>query len=313
VIEVCQAVAAEADGLPGYRITFEPPSLRHFAARFAPLEASAGARQRSLRKVGTATKEVTMTGSAELSVQLYTLREALAADPDRTLGELAALGFRQVEPFGVPQTAESLKPGLARYDLSAPTAHGKFLDTDQEEVFAAARDLGVQTLIQPSVDPARWQDAAGVAAIADGLNQAAATAGGYGLRVGYHNHHFELESQIDGRHALEVLADQLDPAVVLQVDTYWAYAGGADVPALLGRLGERVVALHVKDGDGSLDPKAQTAVGSGTLPVLDFLAAAPNALRVIELDDTEGDRMAAVAASRAFLFQSFGAEGARAP
>jgi tryptophanase len=37
VIEVCQAVAEEANALRGYRITFEPPSLRHFSARFAPL------------------------------------------------------------------------------------------------------------------------------------------------------------------------------------------------------------------------------------------------------------------------------------
>ena len=245
-----------------------------------------------------------MTASPELSVQLYTLREALAADADRTLGELAELGFRQVEPFGLPQTAESVKPGLARYGLTAPTAHGKFLEADQEAAFSAAADLGIQTLIQPSVDPARWQDAAGVAALAAELNQAAATAAGYGLRVGYHNHHFELESKIDGRHALEVLADQLEPGVVLEVDTYWAYAGGADVPALLGRLGDHVVALHVKDGDGSLNTKAQTAVGSGTLPVLDFLAAAPTALRVVELDDTEGDRMAAVAASREYLMRA---------
>jgi tryptophanase len=37
VIEVCQAVAEEASTLRGYRITFEPPRLRHFSARFAPL------------------------------------------------------------------------------------------------------------------------------------------------------------------------------------------------------------------------------------------------------------------------------------
>src|SRR5215212_6111118 len=110
-----------------------------------------------------------MTASAELSVQLYTLREALAADTDRTLGQLAELGFRQVEPFGIPQTAASLQSALARYDLTAPTAHGKFLDEDRDEVFAAARDIGVQTLVQPMVDPARWQDAGGVRAIAEGL------------------------------------------------------------------------------------------------------------------------------------------------
>jgi sugar phosphate isomerase/epimerase len=243
-----------------------------------------------------------MTASTpELSVQLYTLREALAADAEQTLGELAELGFRLVEPFGLPESGGALRPMLDRHGLTAPTAHGKFLGTDLDEAFAAARDLGVRTLVQPIVDPARWQDAAEVAAIADELNAAATAAAGYGLRVGYHNHHFELESRIEGRHALEVLADRLAPEVGLEVDTYWAFAGGADVPALLGRLGDRVLALHVKDGDGSLDTKAQTAVGSGTLPIHDFLSAAPHALRVVELDDSEGDLMTAVADSRAFL------------
>ena len=96
-------------------------------------------------------------------------------------------------------------------------------------------------------------------------------------------------------------AEALDEAVVLEVDTYWAYAGGADVPALLRRLGDRVVALHVKDGDGGLDTSTQVPVGSGRLPVWDFLAAAPDALRVVELDDSAGDLVEATAASRRFL------------
>lgn len=166
------------------------------------------------------------------------------------------------------------------------------------------------TVIVPSTDPARWQSAEGIAEIAAELNAAAAKAAEYGLTVGYHNHHFELESKIDGRHGLEVLADHLDPAVVLEVDTYWAYAGGADVPALLERLGDRVVALHVKDGDGSLDDKKQVAVGSGSLPVNDYLVAAPNALFVVELDDSEGDLMTAVGASREFLVDGLQAGGA---
>jgi tryptophanase len=37
VIEVCAEVAERAGELPGYRITEEPPALRHFTARFEPL------------------------------------------------------------------------------------------------------------------------------------------------------------------------------------------------------------------------------------------------------------------------------------
>ena len=98
-----------------------------------------------------------------------------------------------------------------------------------------------------------------------------------------------------------MLADRLTPEVVLEVDTYWAYAGGADVPALITRLGDRVVALHLKDGDGSLDTSKQVPLGSGVLPVWDIVAAAPDALRVVELDDSETDLLEAVRAGREFL------------
>lgn len=241
------------------------------------------------------------TEPGQLSVQLYTLRDALAEDFDGTLGRLAGLGYTQVEPFQFLSFADELRAGLARHGLSAPTGHVGLLSGDQDAILALAVELGMTTVIDPSSDPARWQDADEIGAIARDLNAAAEKAAGYGLRVAYHNHHFELESRIGERHALEVLADQLAPEVGLEVDTYWAYAGGADVPALLRRLGERVVALHVKDGDGSLDTKRQVAVGSGSLPVWAFIAAAPHALRVVELDDSASDLFTAVADSRAYL------------
>src|SRR5215204_7753151 len=237
----------------------------------------------------------------DLSVQLYTVREALAQDFDGTLGKLASFGFTQVEPFALLNFADELRSGLATNGLTAPTAHIHLLGEDHDAICELAAELGIQTIIEPYVDSTRWQSEPDVSEIASELNAVAAKAAGYGLRVGYHNHHFELESKISGVHALEVLADRVAPEVVLEVDTYWAYAGGADVPALLTRLGDRVVALHIKDGDGSLDAKRQVAVGSGTLPVWEILGAATDALRVIELDDTEGDMLRAVSRSREFL------------
>lgn len=237
----------------------------------------------------------------ELSVQLYTVREALAADTGATLGRLAALGFRRVEPFDLLTFRDRLGPALAEHGLAAPTTHAGLLDADPGPALDAAAALGIGTVIQPWTDPDRWQTADGIARLADALNAVVPLAAGRGLRIGYHNHHFELAARIGDRHALEVFVERLAPAVVLEVDTYWAYAGGANVPALLERLGDRVVALHVKDGDGSLDTSRQVAVGSGTLPIRAIVDAAPRALRVVELDGTVGDLFEALAASRAFL------------
>ena len=238
---------------------------------------------------------------SELSVQLYTLRKALEQDFDGTLQRLVGFGFTEVEPFQLPALADRLRTGLRQNGLAAPTTHVGLLSGNQDEICELAVELGIQTIIEPYVDPARWQAEADINEIASELNEAAQTAARYGLRVGYHNHHFELESKISGVHALEVFADRLAPEVVLEVDTYWAYAGGADVPALLKRLGDRVVALHLKDGDGTLDTAQQVAVGSGVLPIWEIIAAAPDALRVVELDDSKTDLFEAVAASRDFL------------
>jgi putative nucleotidyltransferase with HDIG domain len=238
----------------------------------------------------------------ELSVQLYTVRETLATDPDATLGRLAELGFRSVEPFDLLTFREPLREGLVRHDLVAPTAHVDLLGAaDLDQVFAAALELGIGTLVQPWTEPSRWNTVEGVAEIARQLASIARRAADRGLSVAYHNHHFELAAQLDGPTALELFADRVGSDVVLEVDAYWAFAGGADVPALLGRLGERVVALHVKDGDGSLDVKRQVAAGRGALPIPAILAAAPRAVRVLELDDTEGDRFAALRDGRAFV------------
>jgi sugar phosphate isomerase/epimerase len=242
----------------------------------------------------------------DLSVQLYTVRNALAEDFDGTLAQIAGFGYTQVEPFQFVNFLDGLR-NLGKHGLSAPTTHVGLLSGDQDAIFAAAKELGIETVIEPAVRDQHWQTEDDIKTTASQLNAAAEKAADHGLRVGYHNHWWELEAKINGRHGLEVLADHLVPEVVLEVDTYWAYAGGADVPALLKRLGERVVALHVKDGDGSTDTKKQVAVGSGSLPVWDFLDAAPDALRVVELDDSSGDLLEAVRDSRAYLSAGKGA------
>jgi sugar phosphate isomerase/epimerase len=243
-----------------------------------------------------------------LSLQLYTVREALDADFVGTMRRVADIGFTLVEPYDFLASADALAAGFAATGLTAPSAHFRFLDetsrkgADLDEVFATAARLGIPTVIDPYVDPTRWLSAGDIGQTADELNAAALVAAQHGVRIGYHNHWFELESLIDGDTGLEILASGLDPAVILELDTYWAAAGGQDVVALLGRLGDRVRFLHIKDGPIESDPLTQLAVGRGRMPVWDIIAAATSLeVGVIELDAFAGDMFEAVVDSFLYL------------
>ncbi|MCS5523454.1 sugar phosphate isomerase/epimerase [Curtobacterium flaccumfaciens] len=244
-----------------------------------------------------------------LSVQLYTVRDALSADLPGTLQRIADIGYTNVEAFGFVDNADELAAALRDAGLAAPSGHARLLDAgeqDLERIFHASTTLGFGTLIDPHIDESRWTTREDVEAIARELSALAPRAADHGLVLGYHNHAFEFSNRIDGVSAYEVFADALSDDVVLELDTYWVQVGGDDPVAVIGKYGDKVQFLHVKDGDGSHDDKQQVAVGNGIMPIREIIAAAPDARHVVELDDHEGDVFQAVADSYTFL------EGARA-
>ena len=236
-----------------------------------------------------------------LAVQLYTVRQEIAADRAGALRRLAGFGYGAVEPFDVISDPDGLRADLDAAGLAVCSVHTRPFGEQAEAAFRGTRAVGADTAIVPHIPPERFADPGGVRAVAGELNEAAARAAGHGLRLGYHNHDFELSSLIGGRPALEVLADQLDPAVLLEVDTYWAAVGGQAVPELLSRLGDRVRYLHVKDGPVTKDDP-MTAVGAGQMPVAEILAASPSVeWNVVELDACATDVMAALGDSITWL------------
>jgi sugar phosphate isomerase/epimerase len=252
------------------------------------------------------------------AVQLYSVREQMKGDRVAVLRRLAAFGYGAVEPYDVRTDPAALRADLDQAGLAACSVHGKVLGDGAGEVLRGARVVGAGTVIVPKAPRERFAGPDAVADLARDLNQAASRAAGHGLRLGYHNEAYEVARQIAGRTALEVLADSLDEAVVLEVDTYWAAAGGQDVPALLRRLGDRVRYLHVKDGPVTLDDP-HTAVGQGRMPVAGILAACPSAeWHVVELDECATDMLTAVGDSLAWLVshglaRQAGSQVARAP
>jgi len=236
------------------------------------------------------------------SIQLYTLRDALQNDLPGTIKKVADIGFTQVEPYNFVATAQELGAALKTNGLTAPSGHAPLLSQDQDAIFAAAKELGITTVIDPYLPAEHWQSAEDIQATAAKLNAAAKKGAEYGIRVGYHNHAWELESIIDGQTALEYFAGLLDPELVLEVDTYWVAVGGQDPVELLQRLGDRVKFIHIKDGPLNTDTKAQLPAGQGKIAVWDVLAAATSLeVGVVEFDDYSGDIFEGIAESLAYL------------
>ena len=236
------------------------------------------------------------------SLQLYTLRNAIAEDLPGTIKKVAEIGFTQVEPYNFVALAPELGAALKENGLTAPSGHAPLLSADQDEIFAAAKELGISTVIDPFIPAEHWQSAEDIQATAAKLNAAARKGAEYGIRVGYHNHAWELESTIEGTTALEYFETLLDPELVLEVDTYWAAVGGQDPVELLARLGGRVKFIHIKDGPATTDTKAQQPAGQGTIPVLDVIAAATSLeVGVVEFDDYSGDIFQGITESLDYL------------
>jgi len=242
--------------------------------------------------------------SNPLALQLYTVRDQLPSGRKAVLQAIRGFGYGAVEPYDVRTDPQALRADLDEAGLAVCSVHARALGDDAGALLDGARAVGADTVIVPSVPAERFADRDAVLALARDLNEAAARAAAHGLRFGYHNHAFELLPVTGGRTGLEALADALDPAVLLEVDTYWAAVGcrsPQEVPALLGRLGDRVRYLHVKDGPVTRDDP-MTAVGAGRMPVAEVLAACPSAeWHVVELDRCATDTLTAVRDSIAWL------------
>ncbi|RIQ11550.1 sugar phosphate isomerase/epimerase family protein [Jiangella rhizosphaerae] len=239
-----------------------------------------------------------------LSLQLYSVRHALDEDVARTVERVAAIGYTQVEASyklmsAGPETLDAIRAN----GLTAPTMTSPLFDVDLDDVFAKATELGASAVIESYLPEQYWTSLDDIAKTADRLNAAAAKAADHGLRVGYHNHWWEIDQSFEeGLTALESLEARLDPRIVFELDAYWVAVGGQDVPSYVAKLADRVAFLHLKDGPVNRDNIEQKPAGQGTLPFPRIIAAAPKLeAGAVEFDEYDGDIFDGIAQAFAYL------------
>jgi sugar phosphate isomerase/epimerase len=228
----------------------------------------------------------------QFAAQLYTLREftQTADELARTLGKVREHGYSAVQISAIgPIPPEQVAAMLKSQGLTCCATHAS-LDRMKNDSAALIEELKSWGCKYTAIggfflkDPATqdWHR------FADEFNQAAANFAGSGIEIGYHNHNHELV-KFDGKTALQILIDRLDPSIWFEIDTYWITAGGGDPAEWIRKVAGRIPCVHLKDMGIRYNPREQfmMEVGEGNLnwpAILQACSAAQTQWYIVEQD-----------------------------
>ena len=214
-------------------------------------------------------------------LQLYTVRSLMASDVERTLADVARIGYGEVEFAGYfGRTPAQIRAALDAEGLTAPAVHLSLgeLRTGFEAHAEAAAEIGHRYLVLPYLAGRERPGSgggeeptalvAGYRRLADELNSIGERCDQAGLRFAYHNHDFELQAvEVDEEEVrpLDVMLENTDPDLVrFEIDLFWLVHGGGDPLDYFWRHPGRFELCHVKDRT----PRGEMVdVGAG---VIDF-------------------------------------------
>ena len=215
-----------------------------------------------------------------IGLELYSVRDAMGRDPERTLAAVRAMGYTDVEllwSFGnFGRTTEQVRASLDREGLRAPSAHvsATVVLVGWERSLAIANRLGHEYLIVPSFTPDTARSLDDWREWANRFNAAGAAARRAGIWLAFHNE-AEHMTPIDGTVPYDLFVQRTDPIVVRhQLDVGNMVIGGGDPFGYLERYRDRYWSFHLKDV--VKDRSRDTELGTGTLDFRRLLAGIPD-------------------------------------
>jgi sugar phosphate isomerase/epimerase len=222
----------------------------------------------------------------QIGLELYTVRDLMAADFEGVLAKIAQIGYREVEPASGYNNMEpkQFRAMLDRYGLRMPSTHSgavgtgpalekqlegfqtmgiRYTEIRAEAPRAPSRPLPPGAYYNPGTGvtsnsfketqafgpyqpPAKMESVKQTAAQ---LNASGKIARKYGMKILVHNHTGEFERLIDSdRTAYDVLLAETDPELVaMQLDIGWAMIAGMDVVEMFRKNPGRYELWHIKD------------------------------------------------------------------
>ncbi len=199
-----------------------------------------------------------------IALQLYSVRDDMAADFEGTLKKVKELGYDGVEFAGLfNQSPADVRKLLDTLGLVAVSAHVPYVDMleNPEKVMDDYAALGCRFVAVPYIDKTLFYDKDKFAEFATNLNMLGKAAADKGMTLLYHNHDFEFQ-KVEGEYALDMLYRTV-PAERLktQLDTCWVNVGGENPADYLRKYAGRAPIVHLKDFVGQKSEKMYALIG----------------------------------------------------
>lgn len=189
-----------------------------------------------------------------IALQLYSVRDDMAADFYGTLKKVKALGYEGVEFAGLfDEKPDDIKKALAELSLVPVSAHVPYYDMlkDPEKVLGDYKAIGCDYVAVPYLTEECRPGTEGFADTVAGIRKIGEVAKKLGMTLLYHNHDFEF-IKLDGKYALDVLYDTVPEELLkTELDTCWVNVGGENPAGYVLKYSGRAPIVHLKDFAGS--------------------------------------------------------------
>jgi sugar phosphate isomerase/epimerase len=187
-----------------------------------------------------------------VGLELYSVRNALKADPMGTVRAVAGLGYQCVEFYApyfewTETQTKDMRKLMDDLGIRCYSTHNDSSFFAADKLSRAAdmnHILGCKYMVMSSAgnnaDPDYWRT------VAETLNHVSEQLEPDSLKTGYHNHQFEFTLN-NGRRPIEILAKNTKPSVMLQLDVGTCIEAGSDPVAWIRSNPGRIRSLHLKE------------------------------------------------------------------
>lgn len=217
-----------------------------------------------------------MNNRKPLAIQLYTIRDAVAENLEKSLERLAGLGFKQLEIYGYDgkffgKTRKEFQSILKNTGLEVISSHhttgvihnskGTLLNDWEKSVedlhFIGSEYMVCSYLFEEERTLEYYKK------LPELLNKSGETTNKAEIAFAYHNHDFEFE-KFDDKTVYDFILDNTDSDLVnMELDLYWISKAGFNPLTYFEKYPKRFPLWHVKDMKAG--NKDFTEVGNGTI------------------------------------------------